>query len=53
MKKRRLLVFGFMFTAMLTLSSCEFFIPLFGNTSDPYTYKTEPPTSSDTESSSR
>ena len=50
--KKRLLVFGFAFTAMLALSSCEFYLPFFGgNSSDPYSYKTEQPSSSDEQSS--
>ena len=49
--KKKLLLFGFALTAMLTLSACEFSFPYFGSKSDPYSYKTEPPTSSDEESS--
>ena len=46
MKKNKLLVFGFAVTAMLALSSCEFFLPFFNSSSDPYSYKTEQPTTS-------
>ena len=45
MKKKLLL--GISVTLMLALTSCEFAIHLFEGASDPYTYKTEPPSTSE------